>query len=70
MSNENTEKRFADLEVQIAHQNETIDGLNEAIVKQWKEIDQLTHRVRLLSEQLMSLEDEALPHKVTKPPHY
>ena len=70
MSNENTETRLAELEVQIAHQNETIDGLNEAVVKQWKEIDRLTRRVRLLSEQLMSLEDEASPHKVTKPPHY
>ncbi len=70
MSDENTEIRLADLEVQIAHQNETIDGLNEAVVKQWKEIDQLTRQVRLLSEQMMSLEDEASPHKVTKPPHY
>ena len=70
MSDENTEIRLAELEVQIAHQNETIDGLNEAIVKQWKEIDQLTRQVRLLSEQLMSLVDEAAPHKVTKPPHY
>ncbi len=70
MSDENTEMRLAELEVQIAHQNETIDGLNEAVIKQWKEIDQLTRRVRLLSEQLMSLEDEASPHKVTKPPHY
>jgi SlyX protein len=70
MSDENTEIRLAELEVQIAHQNETIDSLNEAVVKQWKEIDQLTRQVRLLSEQLMSLEDEASPHKVTKPPHY
>jgi SlyX protein len=70
MSDENTEIRLAELEVQIAHQNETIDSLNEAVVKQWKVIDQLTRQVRLLSEQLMSLEDEASPHNVTKPPHY
>lgn len=70
MSDENTEMRLADLEMQFAHQNETIDSLNDAVVKQWKEIDQLTRRVRLLSEQLMSLEEEASPHKVTKPPHY
>jgi SlyX protein len=70
MSNENTEIRLAELEVQIAHQNETIDGLNDAIIKQWKEIDKLTRQMRVLSEQLMSLEDEAQPHKATKPPHY
>ena len=70
MSDSNTEQRLTDLEMQIAHQNETIDTLNEAIINQWKDIDQLTRQVRVLSEQFMSIEDDAQSHKVTKPPHY
>ena len=64
------EKRLADLEVEITHQNETIDTLNETIINQWKEIDRLSRQVRLLAEQLLSIEDDAQSHKVTKPPHY
>ena len=70
MSDSNTEQRLADLEMQIAHQNETIDTLNDAVISQWKEIDKLSRNVRVLTEQLLSLEEETGPHKATKPPHY
>ena len=70
MSDSSTEQRLADLEMQIAHQNETVDTLNDAVISQWKEIDKLTRNVRMLTEQLMSIEEEASPHKATKPPHY
>lgn len=70
MADEKTEQRLADLEIQIAHQSQTIDALNEAVVKQWKDIDRLNRLVKVLNEQLMSLEDDAMPHKATRPPHY
>jgi SlyX protein len=70
MSDNNTDQRLSELEIQIAQQNETIDNLNDAVVSQWKEIDRLTRHVKILNEQVLSLEDEASPHKVTKPPHY
>ncbi len=69
-SDDKTEQRIADLEIQMAHQSETIDTLNEAVVEQWKTIDRLSRQVKVLNEQLVSLEDDALAHKVTKPPHY
>lgn len=70
MNDKNSKARLAELEVQIAHQNETIDSLNEAIINQWKDIDRLNRQVRVLTEQFMSIEDDGQPHKVTKPPHY
>ncbi len=70
MSNTKLEQRLADLEVKITHQNETIDTLNEAVINQWKEVDRLSRQVRLLSEQVLSIEDDGQPHEVTKPPHY
>lgn len=70
MSDNNTDQRLSELEIQISQQNQTIDHLNDAIVSQWKEIDQLTRQVKILAEQVLSLEDDASPHKVTKPPHY
>ncbi len=70
MSNDETEQRLTDLEIQTVHHGETIDSLNEALVRQWKEIDRLSREVRQLRELLLSLEDDAGPHKVTKPPHY
>ncbi len=70
MSNNETDQRLTDLEIQIVHQGETIDTLNEALISQWKEIDRLKSRVRQLDELVLSLEDDAPSHKVTKPPHY
>ncbi len=70
MSDNNTDQRLSELEIQIAQQNQTIDHLNDAVVAQWKEIDRLTRHIKILNEQVLSLEDEALPHKDTKPPHY
>ncbi len=70
MDNTKLEQRLADLEVEFTHQNETIDTLNEAVINQWKEIDRLSGQVRVLSEQLLSIEDDGKPHEVTRPPHY
>lgn len=70
MSNEETDQRLTDLEIQTVHQGEVIDSLNEAVIGQWKEIDRLKNQVKQLNELVLSLEDDAEPHKVTKPPHY
>jgi SlyX protein len=70
MKNENTERRLSELEIQITQQNQVIDHLNEVVLNQWKEIDRVTRQLKLLTEQVLSLEDEASPHKITRPPHY
>ncbi len=70
MSGDQTAKRLSDLEMQIAEQNRTIDELNDTLVSQWKEIDRLTRGMKLLSEQVLSLEDSVAPQGATKPPHY
>ncbi len=68
MSDDQTEKRLSDLEMQIAEQNRTIDELNDTLVNEWKEIDRLTRGMKLLNEQVLSLEDAS--QSATKPPHY
>lgn len=34
--------QIAELEIQLAHQHETIETLNQTATEQWKEIDRLT----------------------------
>ncbi len=70
MNADHTEQRLSELEIQVTQQNQTIDSLNEVVVRQWSEIDRLSRQVKVLAEQVLSLEDEATPHKVTRPPHY
>ena len=44
--------RIATLEMAKMHQDRTIEDLNEALARQWKEIEALTRQVARLSEQL------------------
>lgn len=69
--NKEHEIRIDKLEVDLAHATQTIDDLNEVIIKQGRQIDQLTQRFSLMTDQVEEMIESALPgHQVEKPPHY
>jgi len=65
-------KRIDSIEIHIAHQNTTIEELNDVSIKQWIEIkkmsDQLDHLRKKLSELDQALETTSVQGVL--PPHY
>ncbi len=64
-----TATRLDELEMRMAHQDQTIAELNDVITAQWKKIEALEAQLRRFGEELQSLEpaDTAAQQK---PPHY
>jgi len=64
--------RLTDLEIKLAFQEDLLDSLNQVVTEQQKMIDLLQGQVRLLYQQLRSLQpsDIALATEDTPPPHY
>ena len=63
--------RIEQLEARIAHQERTIEDLNNAVTGQWKQVDGLTKQVERLAARLQHVEDNAPPGAVEPPPpHY
>ena len=62
--------RLDGLEARIAHQDRTIEDLNQAILEQWKQIDALARQVARLLGRLQEVEDGAGPPPERPPPHY
>lgn len=64
--------RLDELEIRIAHQDQTIEDLNAAITAQWKLIERLERQVVRLAERVADSEQavsEAAPVN-RPPPHY
>jgi SlyX protein len=63
--------RIEALEIQIAHQDATIEALNQAITSQWKQIDILTRQMTQLTDRIAAAE-ESIPNAAGNepPPHY
>jgi SlyX protein len=62
--------RIDALETRLTYQDETIDALNQAITKQWLEIDRLTRRLAEMKERLQEAESQAPGPASERPPHY
>ena len=66
-----SEKRFEDLEVRLAYQEQTLNELNAVVIRQQAMIDALEKRCDALLERLRSLgegpDDTAAD---ARPPHY
>ena len=62
--------RLDTLEARIAHQDRTIEDLNQAVLDQWKRIDALTRQVARLLDQVQEAGDGAGPPPDRPPPHY
>ena len=64
--------RITDLEIQLTHQQQHVEELNELVYQQQQQIAALTSELRQIKEQLQivlpSLIKEA--EKETPPPHY
>ena len=67
-----TEERFIDIETKLAHQEHTIDELNDVITSHQEKIMQLEELCASLLDRVRSI-GEALPGDAPqdeKPPHY
>jgi SlyX protein len=63
--------RIEQLEARIAHQERTIEDLNNSVTGQWRQIDGLTKQVERLAARLQHVEDNAPPGAAEPPPpHY
>jgi SlyX protein len=64
--------RIDALETRVAHQDRTIEDLNETVMAQWKEIESLTRQVARLDEQVREAQDRASSVREPErpPPHY
>ncbi|WP_062110891.1 SlyX family protein [Aureimonas sp. AU40] len=63
--------RITELEIQVAHQNRTIEELSAEMARQGGEIDRLRKTLKVLAERFLALEEVATPRpEITKPPHY
>ena len=66
------EDRITALESHFAHQDGTIDDLNEMVNKQWAEIEALRRDLAELRARLARVEDDVGPSQPDDlpPPHY
>ena len=61
--------RITDLEIRMAHQDQTIAELNDVITAQWKKLDALERQMKRLGEALENMDAGDAPAN-QKPPHY
>lgn len=64
--------RLDELEIRVAHQDQTIEDLNAAITGQWKLIEKLERELARLTDRVASAEDTLAdaPPAHQPPPHY
>ncbi|KZK81906.1 Protein SlyX [Pseudovibrio sp. W64] len=65
------EERVDELEMHIAHQNETIETLNDVVSNQAQVLDRLVSAMGQMKDHLLDIQDlvEQTPAN-QKPPHY
>ncbi len=65
------ENRVMELEIRNAHQEDTIEQLNQIVFKQQRQIDDLIRQLSYLKNQLSSLQEAgAKESEEPPPPHY
>lgn len=66
------ETRLTNLEVKVAFQDDLLESLNRIVAQQQREIDLLQGEIRVLYDQLKSLQPSliATPAEEPPPPHY
>lgn len=68
---EDLHKQLAALQSNYTHQQETIDSLNNTIIKQWEAIDKLARIVGQCADQIVSIHDSLEGEAADPPPpHY
>jgi SlyX protein len=73
-SNQLVEQRITELEIKMAHQELTIEELNQIIIKQQTEIDNFHTYLKILKNEMESLQfdqKESMEQSIEQPPpHY
>ena len=64
-----SDKRFEDLEVRLAYQDQLLNELNDVVTRQQASIDRLERRSEALLARLQAL-GETAPEQDETPPHY
>jgi SlyX protein len=66
------ENRITELEIRLTHLEETIEVLNQSIIKQHNEIDTLQLQVSILERKIKASQSSPVAHESeeTPPPHY
>ena len=64
------ETRLNDLEIRMAHQDQTISELNDVITAQWKQLEAMERQLRRFGEELEALDAMEGPPANQQPPHY
>jgi len=66
------DNRVTELEIRLTHLEETIEILNQSVIKQHEEIDLLKLQVSTLDKKLKAAQSSpmALESEETPPPHY
>lgn len=66
------DQRITELEIRLTHFEDTVEVLNQTIIKQHHEIDVLQQKVSLLEKKIKSSQATpiALESEETPPPHY
>ena len=64
--------RIDELEIRLAHQDQTIEDLSETIARQWKEMEALSRQLAKFGDRLHIVEENAGEPAPTEPPppHY
>jgi SlyX protein len=66
------ENRITELEIRLTHFEDTIEVLNQAVIKQQNQIDQLQLQISALEKKLKASQATLIAHESeeTPPPHY
>lgn len=69
---EKLEQKIMDLEIRMSYQDESLQAMEKTLALQHQTIQQLTHKLHLLTDFLKSLRDEPIKplSEETPPPHY
>lgn len=67
-----SESRITELETKLAFAEDLLETLNEAVIRQQRQIDSLQEQLRLLHQQLCDSQSESEPRAAREeiPPHY
>lgn len=66
------DERITELEIRLTHFEDTIEVLNQTIIKQTDEISQLQLQITVLEKKLKAAQSSPMAHESeeTPPPHY
>ena len=70
MADAEANKRFEDLEVKVAFQEELIQQLDEALISQQQQISELQAQLKILRSEFRTLESQLPDGPEPPPPHY